>query len=101
MGPGDGAARSKVARKVDRRIYLYLRFPDFLPLTESKKKKFLTIRPCSAGFWESLKSGVVLCKAVNCIRPNMIEKINLKPIALMERVCGSYSLYADIIRNLR
>jgi hypothetical protein len=37
-------------------------------------------------FYEALKSGVVLCKALNKLRPGLIEKINEPKMPLMERV---------------
>jgi hypothetical protein len=36
-------------------------------------------------FYESLKSGVILCKLINCIRPNMIRNIHERGVALQER----------------
>lgn len=46
------------------------------------------------GFWESLKNGVLLCKAINAIRSGTIEKINTKAVVLMERVSGSVLCHA-------
>jgi len=45
----------------------------------------MTGEKITAPFWESLKSGVLLCKTINRIRPGMIDKINLKPLTLIER----------------
>jgi len=36
--------------------------------------------------FDDLKSGVILCQLVNIIQPNFIPKINMRPVALMERV---------------
>jgi Calponin homology (CH) domain len=37
--------------------------------------------------YTSLKTGVVLCKLVNAIKPNIVRSINVKPLAVCERVC--------------
>jgi hypothetical protein len=37
-------------------------------------------------FWSVLKSGVLLCKLINKLRPGTIEKINTRSLALYERV---------------
>lgn len=44
-------------------------------------------RVAGMDFWEALRNGVVLCKAVNALRPDrpMIEKIFTRNVALLER----------------
>ena len=36
-------------------------------------------------FYEDLKTGVVLCRLINCIYPNIVRKIGLKDLPLMHR----------------
>eukprot|EP01114_Cavostelium_apophysatum_P010520 TRINITY_DN2435_c0_g1_i5.p1 TRINITY_DN2435_c0_g1~~TRINITY_DN2435_c0_g1_i5.p1 ORF type:complete len:572 (-),score=160.50 TRINITY_DN2435_c0_g1_i5:82-1797(-) len=48
--------------------------------------------------YESLKSGKVLCKLINTIRPGIVPKYNLRPIALMER--ENIQLYLNACEQL-
>lgn len=52
------------------------------------------------GFWESLKSGILLCKAINAIRPNTIDpkKIGTRVNAMVER--ANIQLYLDSCTKL-
>jgi transgelin len=36
---------------------------------------------------DALQGGIILCKLMNKIRPGMIKFINIRPIAVSERVC--------------
>lgn len=40
----------------------------------------------SGGFQESLKSGVRLCRLINCISPNSIKKYNTQKMPFMQMV---------------
>lgn len=52
------------------------------------------------GFWESLKSGILLCKAINAIRPSTIDpkKIGTRVNAMVER--ANIQLYLDACTKL-